>query len=157
VTRGSAGHFHFYARAPPDQERFIVLEKEKGVSVKDIARALFPDDDAAAHRKRRSCKFFLFSRRFVQYCGQNVCANEEEQGSETAGLDTPRPGTSPPRAVEVLEEKREDEPDSRGDPAPSLVIIGKGSWSALSLYFFFVPPIIKYMTIIPRDKMSPLI
>ncbi|KAI9767222.1 MAG: hypothetical protein M1840_005822 [Geoglossum simile] len=54
VARGSTGHFHFYARAPPDQERFIVLEKERGMSVKDIARALFPDDDAATHRKRRS-------------------------------------------------------------------------------------------------------
>jgi hypothetical protein len=56
VTRGSTGGFHFYARAEPDQEKFIVLEREKGMSMKDIALALFPDDDAAAHKKHRSCK-----------------------------------------------------------------------------------------------------
>ncbi|KAI9782931.1 MAG: hypothetical protein M1839_004406 [Geoglossum umbratile] len=54
AARVGTGSFHFYARAPPDQERFIVLEREKGTSVKNIARALFPDDDAAAHKKRRS-------------------------------------------------------------------------------------------------------
>ncbi|KAH0538655.1 hypothetical protein FGG08_004792 [Glutinoglossum americanum] len=54
VTRGSAGGFHFYSRAEPDQERFIVLEREKGTSMKDIARAMFPDDDDAAHKKHRS-------------------------------------------------------------------------------------------------------